>query len=155
MIAMTRRLLLLALPVALAACGLGGLGAPSFTLDSVTVVAEPGANRNRPVAVDLVLIKDSGALDQIATLSAGDWFQRKPQFLRDFPRGLAIVSWEPVPALSLPERVLSDDEIDGAMAGIVFADFVTPGDHRARLESAGALRLRLMADDFVVETIRP
>lgn len=150
-----RRMVLLALPLALAACGLGGLGAPSFSLDSITVVAEPNANRNRPVAVDLVLIKDSGALDQIATLSAGDWFQRKQQFLRDFPKGLAIVSWEPVPALSLPERVLTDPETDGAMAGIVFADYGTPGDHRARLESAGSLRLRLMTDDFAVETIRP
>lgn len=154
-IRMTRRLALLLPILALAGCGLGSLidSGPRVSIGSVTVVAEPGANRNRPVAVDLVLIKAEGAIDQIGALSASDWFRRKGQFDRDFPQGLTVLSWEPVPALNLPARELTDAERDGARAAFVFADYATPGDHRARLESADAIRLTLQSDDFTVEKI--
>ena len=111
-IRMTRRLALLLPILALAGCGLGSLidSGPRVSIGSVTVVAEPGANRNRPVAVDLVLIKAEGAIDQIGALSASDWFRRKGQFDRDFPQGLTVLSWEPVPALNLPARELTDAE---------------------------------------------
>lgn len=151
----TRRLIVCLPALALAGCGMGSVfsGGPSLSLDSVTLVAEPGSNRNRPVAVDLVLVKADAAIDQIGALSATDWFRRKGQFLRDFPQGLSIIGWEPVPALNLPPRVLTSDEKSGAKAGFIFADYSTPGDHRARLESADAIRLTLRSDDFIVEKL--
>jgi len=151
----TRRLMLCLPALALAGCGMGSLfsGGPSLTIDSVTLVAQPGSNRNRPVAVDLVLIKTEAAIDQIGALSATDWFRRKGQFLRDFPQGMTIIGWEPVPALNLAPRALTSEEKSGAKAGFVFADYSTPGDHRARLESASAIRLTLRPDDFIVEPI--
>jgi len=151
----TRRLMLCLPALALAGCGMGSLfsGGPSLTIDSVTLVAQPGSNRNRPVAVDLVLVKTEAAIDQIGALSAADWFHRKGQFQRDFPQGMTIIGWEPVPALNLPPRELTSEEKSGAKAGFIFADYSTPGDHRARLESASAIRVTLRPDDFIVEPI--
>lgn len=151
----TRRLMLCLPALALAGCGMGNLfsSGPSLSISSVTLVAEPGSNRNRPVAVDLVLVKTEAAIDQIGALSAADWFRRKGQFLRDFPQGITVIGWEPVPALSLPPRELTSEETSGAKAGFVFADYSTPGDHRARLESTEAIRITLRADDFIVEQV--
>lgn len=148
---LTRRGFLSAALLGLAGCG--GLleTTPSFDLDTVAVIAEPDANRDRPIALDLVLVKDEMALAQLTSLPAGDWFRRRAQFERDFPDGLAVVSWEPVPGLTLPETELDPDATAGAIAGLIFADYATPGEHRVRLETGQSVTVRLMRDDFVVE----
>lgn len=142
--------------LALAAVLLAGCGGllettPSFDLDRVGVVAEPEANRDRPIALDLVLVKDEMALSRLATLPAAEWFRARAQLERDFPDGLTVVSWEPVPGLTLPETELDADATAGAIAGLVFADYATPGEHRARLEPGEAIVIRLMRDEFAVE----
>lgn len=144
----------------LSACGLVGDDGPVFSMSWVAVVSDPDANRNNPTAVDLVLVHDPGVTDAIGALSAGEWFQRKGQFRRDFPKGFKVIGWEVVPAQTIRPRELSDadlesDEGDLPTAAFVFADYFTPGDHRARLESQRAARIRLGEDDFTLESFEP
>ena len=131
-----------------------------FSVEWVALISEPGSNRNNPTAVDLVLIYDPGLTDTVSTLTAGDWFRRKTQFRRDFPNGFKVLGWEVVPSQAIAARELEDDDIENAegdapTAAFVFADYYTPGDHRARLETRTAIRIRLGQDDFTLESFDP
>lgn len=144
----------------LGGCGLAGEDAPVFSLEWVALVSEPNSNRNNPTAVDLVLVHEAAVEDQIASLSAADWFRRKGQFRRDFPSGFTVIGWELVPELAIAPRALTEEELENAdgaapRAAFVFADYFTPGDHRARLESQEAVRIRLGPDDFTIESFDP
>lgn len=150
--------LCVALP--LSACGLVGGDDTVFSMNWVALVSEPGANANNPTAVDLVLVHDPSVTDVVAGLSAGDWFRRKEQIRRDFPKGFKVIGWEVVPAQAIAPRELEDealenDEGDLPSTAFVFADYFTPGDHRARLESQRAVRIRLGPDDFTLESFEP
>src|SRR6059058_3961402 len=48
-----------------------------------TVTVAPDANENSAVAVDVVVVYDPIALDQLMKLSARKWFTDKKQFLND------------------------------------------------------------------------
>lgn len=149
--------LLLALP--LGACGIGG-DDTVFSMEWVALVSEPGSNANNPTAVDLVLIHDPSVTDTVAALTAGEWFQRKEQIRRDFPNGYRVIGWEVVPAQAIAPRELEDEDLESAdgdlpSAAFVFADYFAPGDHRARLESQRAVRIRLGPDDFTLESFEP
>ena len=150
----------LAAAAMLAGCGLVGEDAPVYSLEWVALVSEPGSNRNNPTAVDLVLVHEAAVEDQVAGLTAADWFRRKGQFRRDFPVGFKVIGWEVVPELAIAPRELTDEDLENAngvapRAAFVFADYFTPGDHRARLESQEAVRIRLGADDFTLESFEP
>jgi len=155
--ALTRLATTAAAVVLLAGCGLVGEDAPVFSLEWVALVSEPNSNRNNPTAVDLVLVHEAAVEDQIAALTAADWFRRKGQFRRDFPSGFKVIGWEVVPELAIAPRELTQPELENAdglapRAAFVFADYFTPGDHRARLESQEAVRIRLGPDDFTLES---
>lgn len=137
-----------ALAVALAA----GCASSAVTLDlgEVSVQAAPDANDGSAVAVDVVLATRPGLVEQVAKLTATEWFRRRTQILRDNPDGLRVLSWELVPGQSA-SRAVTGQVLDG----YVFAAYGSAGDHRARLTVAGGqARILLQATDFVVEPPR-
>lgn len=126
----------------LAALFLAACGTPDKTpltrlsQQTVDVVAEPGANRDMPVALDLVVVTDERLFEQLINLSARDWFRRKHQFKLDYPLGFATLEWEVVPGQRLPPRSLPlPEEMEGTEGAVlIYAGYHTDGDHRARLD---------------------
>lgn len=113
------------------------------------ISVSPDANRNSPIAVELVIVYNGKLLDELLKMPAGDWFRKREQFLRDYPDGVDSWRWEWIPGqevaeLELPVRV-------GAKAGVVFADYVTPGEHRLRIDPHQPVRLVLRTADFTLE----
>jgi type VI secretion system protein len=99
------------------------------------------ANLNSPVAVSVVVVRDKDLLDRLIELPAAQYFEQREQLQRDFPKDLDEWSWEWVPGqvvapLSLRFRA-------GAKGGLVFADYLTEGDHRARFDPYRPFRLVL------------
>lgn len=138
--------LCLAAGLMLGACGL----APSWlgggrSISRISIDADPEANQNSAVAVDLVMLTDPEAAAAIMKLSARDWFQRRQQFTRDYPDGLRIVSWEMAPGQLL--RDASVDSPGGMTDAIVFAGYRDDGDHRLRLGDGSRVRLMLGEKD--------
>jgi len=133
---------------------------PVFSMEWVALQASPQANNDQPVAVDLVILHQEELIARLEKLPASDWFDRKAQFARDFPKGFTIVSWELVPDQSIPARQLSDDELesetgDRAVGAYVFALYGTPGEHRARVLTQTGIRIVLDADTFSLEPYDP
>jgi type VI secretion system protein len=115
---------------------------------TVTLVAAPNANGNAAIAVDLVLITDDLAAQQISPLPAQDYFARRAQLLRDYGTGLQVRSWELAPgqiARDMPARPTCN-----RVKTLLFARYAAPGDHRQVLGTSKAIVVSLNADDFAV-----
>jgi type VI secretion system protein len=99
----------------------------------VVIAAADGANLNSPVAVDIVLVVDEAALEKLAALPASKWFQARADMLRTFPGTYIYKSWEVAPGQTL--RLPGDSFGSPSVVGVfVFADYLTPGEHRMRVE---------------------
>lgn len=159
--ALRRRLRGLAIvPWALLVAGCGFVGRPDF-LDPdrttvrwthVTLAAAADANRNSPVAVDLVLVTDRAVLDAILALSSAQWFAIRGDLAKTHPQAFARHSWELVPG----QRLTVDGEVFGhprVIGALAFADYPTPGAHRVRIDTfRGRLAVRLDAEDLDVSS---
>ena len=99
----------------------------------VVISAVPGANQNSPIAVDIVLVREESMLEKIAPLPAAKWFQTRADLLKTFPGVFSYKSWEVAHDQTL--RVLGSIFGSQTVVGVfVFADYVTPGEHRIRVE---------------------
>jgi type VI secretion system protein len=130
-----------------------GTPGPSF-LDwkAITLVAAPYANQNSPLAVDLVFVRDAATLEKLLTLPAAKWFASKEELLKTYPNTMTIKSWELVPqqVLQLSEEALGSPRVAGM---VLFADYLSPGDHRAQLPLArDAFLVELGVRSFSVQT---
>ncbi len=145
----------------LAGCGLvGAATSPVFQVEAVQVRSSPDANGYSATRVDMVFVYDMAVVDMLQAITAVEWFSRKRQFLLDFPDGIGVRSWEIVPndvlpTEEVPETLLENKSGDNAVAAFVFADYLTPGAHRARLESRRGIRIELGRDDFALTPFTP
>ena len=120
----------------LAGCALPGfLSFKGTRLDwnEVELSAAPGANQNSPVALDIVLVLDETMIDRLNELTAAKWFGARTDLLKTYPKALTYRSWELVPEQTL--RVSGASFGSPRVAAVfVFANYTTPGAHRARVE---------------------
>lgn len=118
--------------------------------DSLSLYIDPAANRDFPMAVDIVLVSDEAMAKRIAAMKAADWFAARDG-LRKMPAGeLDIVSMElpPGESLTLPGKRFAGRRV---FAALVFADYFSAGEHSARLETlTGKIAIEFGATDFSV-----
>ena len=119
--------------------GCGSFSAKS--LSSITITADQLANENNALAIDLVMITDKDAAGAIQKLTAREWFQRKRQFIRDYPDGFKTLSWELTPGQVLREQRIASPP--GMADAIIFASYRGEGDHRLRLGDIEKARIVL------------
>ena len=112
------------------------------------------ANANSPVALDLVLVYNKKLLKELLRLSAREWFAKRNQYKRDYPNGegFDVWEWEWVPGQLVSMQVLPLKA--KARAGIIFADYLSPGDHRARLDPHQNITIALHETDFTVQSMK-
>ena len=66
------------------------------------------------------------------TLRAARWFDSRDELQKTFPGAMTVRSWEMVPRQVL--RLSEDDLGSPRIAGVlIFANYLTPGEHRIRL----------------------
>ena len=118
----------------------------------MAVEIEENANRNSPVAMDMVFVYDEKLLEQLIKMPAKEWFANREQIRRDHPEGEAFErwGWEWVPGQKIPLQEMPLKA--GAEAIVFFADYLSPGAHRVRTDPFRDIRIRLGEDDFHVET---
>jgi type VI secretion system protein len=110
-----------------------GLKGTILNWTQVVIAASPGANQNSPVAVDIVLVIEEASMEKLAALPASKWFQTRADMLRTFPGTYSYKSWEVSPGqtLRIPGTAFGSPSVVGVF---VFADYLTPGEHRMRVE---------------------
>ncbi|ECP4590133.1 T6SS protein Cts2N [Salmonella enterica subsp. enterica serovar Muenchen] len=115
----------------------------------VRIDTVPNANDNTPIAVDIVAITDASLISTIKVLSAAQWFNAKPQLLRDAPGSLQVWSLELVPGSHF---ISNENPLYGvpAKAIVLFARYRSEGEHRLWLDKMDSLRLLLLTDEAVI-----
>lgn len=121
---------------------------PELNVESVSMYAEPDANQNSAIAVDLVLIYNQELVKTIGKMSAGKYFASSRQLLLDNPSLLDIWHWELIPGQIVDDFSPTQDKGD-AYAGYVFANYLTPGDHRVKVAPDGIVKILLLRDDMM------
>lgn len=121
-------------------------------LDWVSIVMSvaPGANRDYPLAIDLVIVSDETLAQRISNMTSREWFAARESLRKTYPETLEFDSLEIAPGESLtqPGKRWSGRRV---AAALVFADYFSDGNHLARLESLkGRLRIEFGATDFSV-----
>lgn len=112
------------------------------------VDVQPNANNNSPVAFDVVLAKDKALVKQLASMTAANWFAKRAQIERDSQSKVEVHSWEWVPAQNVGKvPVAVNVDVLGVVA---FANYATPGDHRAILSLGGTDTVTFNESDFSV-----
>ncbi|VWC49419.1 hypothetical protein BLA23254_07662 [Burkholderia lata] len=93
------------------------------------------ANLDAPIAVDVVLVRTPQLLDALLGLPAAKWFAQRDQMQRDYPKELAIHTYELVPGQRMADQPFP---FGGQRAAgvLVFANYQTPGAHRTRLDGS-------------------
>ncbi len=116
--------------------------------DSVSLYIDPAANRDFPVAVDVVLVSDEALARKLAVMKSQEWFGSRDGLRKAHPGELEVDSVELAPgdALTLPGKRYSGKRVFAALA---FADYLTSGEHRVRLDSLkGRISMEFGATDF-------
>jgi type VI secretion system protein len=140
------------------ACGLSKkahvpiAGSRTNTKFTIQVVVAEAANQNSPVPVDFVMVADKKLLQEVAKLSAKDWFDRRVQVQRDFPTKLKVISWEWV-----PEEHVGPIDVDVAgntLGAFLFANYANGGEHRAAVDVKTPVIVSLGAEDFSVQRLK-
>ena len=140
--------------LAIVAQGWAGCSTPSWLCvapggpHTITLIADPSANGDAAITVDLVFISDQVVAEQVAALPAHEYFSRRDQLQRDFPGGMQVRSWELAPGQIA--RDLPLDATCNRVRTLLFARYATPGDHRQTLGSAKNIIVWLNQEDFAV-----
>lgn len=132
---------------------LSGCGKPIVKTQVVRFDIGKEANNNFPIALDLVLVYDVEIAKQLLELSAQEWFETREQIKRDQPRALITFEWELVPGQEIPTFKMPEAREDAKVA-LLFANYTTPGLHRARLDPYPAAIVRLGKNEFEVVALR-
>ena len=120
----------------------------------VEVQVAQHVNRDSAVAVDVLYVYDDELLKTLLAKPASAWFAEREQFRRDHEGAKAyeLWQWEWVPGQSVGMKRLPLRP--GARAGIVFAGYHAPGEHRARFDPHRGLAIRLGEEEMSVSTLR-
>jgi type VI secretion system protein len=105
------------------------------------------ANTNSPIAFDLVSVNDKDLAKQLSQMTAADWFQKRGQIKRDFPKesSIKVEEWEWVPGQVVPEISLPAHAPRTLLA---FANYSSPGPHRAKLDLKSRVLITFGRNDF-------
>lgn len=123
---------------------------PKVQIGDIQVLTDPGANLNTALEFEVVLVQDPDVLKKLSELPAAKWFELREDLRKTYPGGFESMKWELVPGQDL--RLQSDEFKDKrALAVLVYANYLTPGEHRARIDNyrEGAV-IRLLPRGFTV-----
>jgi type VI secretion system protein len=123
--------------------GTKGLLGGEFTLK---VRVAPNANMNNPVAVEFLTVYDEKLVETLAKTPAKDWFMNRAQFRQDNLKGFDSWYWEWIPGQQVKEQRMPLKS--GAKANFVFANYITPGDNRAKLDPNKSVTITLNEKAF-------
>ena len=139
-------------PGALKALKPPGLPKKSNQKFTMQINVADNANQNEPIPMDLVMVLDKKAVQQVAKLSSKDWFDRRVQVERDYPGKIMVSSWEWAPGQHVGP--ISVDVSPNFKAGFLFTSYANESDHRAVIDVRSPIVINLQAEDFSVMALK-
>lgn len=121
--------------------------APQVFLEKVYMSVDSRANLDTAIATDLIVVYEDALVKTLFKLSALNYFENKEQILRDNPGKIDVWSWEVIPGqVVVPQEITLSQPIP--RGGVVFSNYLTPGDHRVRVGKEEAVTIKLGPKDL-------
>ncbi len=118
----------------------------------IQVTILPNANEDSPLAVELIVVYEDKIVDKLLEKKAREWFAGRDQFLRDYADDVDSWKWEWIPGQEV--RPIELTYGIGAKRVVLFADYLTPGDHRATIDPQRPFRLVLGQSEIELEELQ-
>lgn len=112
----------------------------------------PEANSNSPIPMDLVMVMDKKLVKELGKLAAKDWFDRRIQVQRDYPKQVEVLSWEWVPGQHT--GTISVDVNPKAEGAFLFARYQSTADNRAVVDLHAPIVVNLLEEGFTVQPLK-
>lgn len=120
---------------------------PELMMSDVSIYADSDVNNNSAIASDLVIVYNEDLMERIGKMSACRYFASVKQLLLDNPSLLDIWHWEFIPGQSVQNFTVCQDK-GKAFGAYIFANYLTPGEHRIKVAPDGVVIVRLKKDDL-------
>ncbi len=133
--------------IGIVSCSSTSTPKPEFLMNSISMYATADSNNNSALAVDLVIVYNFNLLATLNQMSACTYFASVKQLLLDNPTLLDVWHWELIPGQTVQNFQPPQDKGEG-FGAFVFANYLTPGDHRLRVPPDGVVNILLMKDDL-------
>lgn len=125
----------------------GRLLSNQSALQELSIIAAEDVNDGYPVALDIVFVKEQPVYDALANLRATEWFAGKQDYLRQYQKKMAVMSWEVVPGQQF-SKVILPDESHAAGWALVFADYPGARNFRSVIQYQRKVVIHLKQNDF-------
>ncbi|OJX11734.1 MAG: hypothetical protein BGO77_06460 [Caedibacter sp. 37-49] len=122
---------------------------PELNLKFVSISLDNDANRNSATAVELLIVYKMELLKALMKINSADYFASSDQIKRDYPDLVDVYRWELTPGQAIMDYRIKPSG-DEPLGVVIFADYLTPGNHRERVGSSEAIHLRLKNDGFCI-----
>lgn len=106
---------------------------PRVSVSTVSFQALSNANQGYATRVDVVAVSDEALVQTLSKETAASWFANREQFVNGNPGKVTVWSREVVPGQSAPQVSLNYFGRLDYDAIFVFAEYLSPGDHRMML----------------------
>ena len=112
------------------------------------VRAEEAANNEYPLAMDVVYVYDDELLAKLLAMTAREWFEQRQSLMNAADEGTFDTwSWEWTPGHDTTVALPIRSSVAGA---VVFVNYFSSGQHRARIDPGRDARIELGFDRFTV-----
>src|SRR5690606_30381858 len=122
---------------------------PPLNLESVSISLDNDANLSSATAIELIIVYKMELLKALMKINAVDYFASADQIKRDYPDMVEVYRWELTPGQAICDYKIMVNG-DDPLGVVIFADYLTPGNHRERVGSTSSIHLRLKNKDFCI-----
>jgi hypothetical protein len=125
-----------------------------LALEEVMLSVEENMNNRSAVKLHIVIVYEKELETELMKMSAEEYFRHIKQLIKDHPDKMKIFEWE----LVAKKRITSWKKLDyptdnmTPLAGIIFAKYYGPGDHRERIPATcEKIKIIFESDNFRLE----
>lgn len=118
-------------------------------LETVQITAEFDANSTTPTLMHLVVVFDPDLLKELGKLKGPQYFEKANDIINDHPDLLEVTEWEVAPGQVIPRQGIIIRG-NAPYGGLIFARFMSAGDHRVKVGKQKHIKLRLLKDKMVI-----
>ncbi len=118
-------------------------------VQQVTIDAEKNANMGSMLIVDIVSAYDRQLVQDLESTINSEWFASKNKFIDQFNGKIFVMSREIAPGKQIQLEYTTEIE-EKPIATFIFANYESPGDHRAKVEKFKPIAITLEENEFVV-----
>lgn len=122
---------------------------PAVNLKSISISLDNDANLNSATAIELLIVYKMELLKALIKTNSTDYFASADQIKRDYPDLVEIYRWELTPGQAITDYAIKSTASE-PLGIVIFADYLTPGNHRERVGNAEKINLRLKNQDFCI-----